>query len=51
MRVIRKDSPPSWTATWLETHHYARGTVAVRRVTLSHFLRWCLAAVSRVRRA
>ena len=27
---------------WLETHHYAPGTVAVRRVTLSHFLRWCL---------
>jgi integrase/recombinase XerD len=27
---------------WMETHHYASGTVAVRRVTLSHFLRWCL---------
>jgi len=27
---------------WMETHHYAPGTVAVRRVTLSHFLRWCL---------
>ncbi|MEK7751566.1 MAG: tyrosine-type recombinase/integrase [Acidobacteriota bacterium] len=27
---------------WLETHHYAPGTVKVRRVTLSHFLRWCL---------
>ena len=27
---------------WLETHHYASGTVKVRRVTLSQFLRWCL---------
>ena len=27
---------------WLATHHYAPGTVAVRRVTLAHFLRWCL---------
>ena len=27
---------------WMETHHYAPGTVKVRRVTLSHFLRWCL---------
>jgi integrase/recombinase XerD len=27
---------------WMETHHYALGTVQVRRVTLSHFLRWCL---------
>ena len=27
---------------WMETHHYASGTVKVRRVTLSHFLRWCL---------
>jgi integrase/recombinase XerD len=25
----------------LETHHYASGTVAVRRMTLSQFLRWC----------
>ena len=27
---------------WMETHHYAPGTVKVRRVTLAHFLRWCL---------
>ena len=27
---------------WMETHHYASGTVKVRRVTLSQFLRWCL---------
>jgi len=27
---------------WMETHHYAAGTVKVRRVTLAHFLRWCL---------
>ena len=26
---------------WLETHHYASATVAVRRVCLSQFLRWC----------
>ena len=27
---------------WMETHHYAAGTVKVRRVNLAHFLRWCL---------
>ena len=26
---------------WMETHHYAQGTVAIRRITLSKFLRWC----------
>jgi len=26
---------------WMETHHYARGTVSVRRITLSKFLLWC----------
>ena len=27
---------------WMETHHYAPGTVKVPRVTSRHFLRWCL---------
>ena len=26
---------------WLETHHYASATVAIRRTCLSQFLRWC----------
>ena len=26
---------------WLETHHYASATVAIRRICLSQFLRWC----------
>ena len=26
---------------WMETHHYAQGTAAIRRITLSKFLRWC----------
>ena len=26
---------------WMETHHYAAGTVTVRRITLSPFLLWC----------
>ena len=26
---------------WMATHHYAQGTVLVRRVTLANFLRWC----------
>jgi len=26
---------------WMETHHYAQGTVAIRRITLAKFLRWC----------
>ena len=26
---------------WMETHHYAQGTVAIRRVTLSKFVSWC----------
>jgi len=26
---------------WMATHHYAQGTVLVRRVTLGKFLRWC----------
>ncbi|MHB9082049.1 MAG: hypothetical protein ACYC3X_31690, partial [Pirellulaceae bacterium] len=26
---------------WMETHHYARDTVTVRRLTLCQFLVWC----------
>ena len=26
---------------WMATHHYAQGTVRVRRIMLSNFLRWC----------
>jgi integrase/recombinase XerD len=26
---------------WMATHHYAEGTVAIRRITLSKFLLWC----------
>jgi len=26
---------------WMETHHYAKGTVSIRRITLSKFLLWC----------
>jgi len=27
--------------TWLETHHFAAGTVNVRRLQLTRFIRWC----------
>jgi len=26
---------------WIETHHFSRRTVAVRRLTLVYFIRWC----------